>query len=611
MSGAPAWSVGFRDAVTRSPDLMRIIALPRRAPLDLTSSRAAAMVELMTARLRRPDRPPGAPCACLAELGRRHCIDRLLALQAWALYEAPLAGGLLGFLPVGSGKTALDVLMPMVMPDCRMSTLLLPPGLVEQLISEYRAIAEHFVVPSIVIPSGYSATGWMYPNRPVLHVIPYSKFSRPESTALLDDLKPDTVLADESQNLKNPESVRTGRFIRSFDARPQTRLGNWTGSPVSKSIKNVSHLAAFSLGDGSPLPLKPDVVDQWAAAVDPSDWPAPLGALKLLLEPGETDIRVALRRRIAWTRGVITANTSIAPASVVLRERKPPRIPAALRELMAKVRNSMVRPDGEELVTALEVATCVEQLICGFYYRWRFPGKPDADTVEEWFAARKAWGREMREKLKNPRPHLDSPRLLKNAAERFFEGYEGDLPTWGSDTWARWRDVKDTVPHVTEAVWVDDYLVHDAAAWAKKTRGIVWYEHSAFGHAVAEAACIPLHGGGAGAEARILAEKGDRSIAASIASHGTGRNGLQFLFAEQLVANPPKSGDAWEQLLGRLNRKGQEADEVVTHVYRHAPEYADALDRALELAKFIEGLTSNRQMLRSADCEWAISSTKV
>lgn len=592
---------GFRDPVRGSAELDRILGLVRRPPVDLASPRAAALVELMTERLKRRDRP--GPCGCAA-LGRRRCVDRLLPVQAWALYESPLTGGLLAPIGVGAGKTLLDILIATVMPNCRVAALLLPPGLVEQLIAEYRAVSEHFVVPSLVLPVGYSASGWTWAGRPALHVVPYSRFSRPEATDYLERLRPDLILADEAHALKNRGAVRTGRVLRYFAAYPQTRLCAWSGSITSKSIKDFAHLSAFALGDSSPLPLDPDVVEQWAAAVDPSDWPAPAGALKALGEP----VREALQRRITETRGVVSTRTGAAgTSSIVLRERVPPKMPAELAQKIIDLRASFTRPDGEELVTALDVARCARELACGFFYRWRFPDRPSLAEVEAWFAARKAWHRELREQLRNPKPHLDSPLLLAKAAIRYYAGYQGELPVWESDAWPRWRDLRDSVRHETEAVWVDQYLVNDAAEWAQKHRGIVWYEHEAFGRAIGEKAGTPVHGGGIGAEARILAEKGDRSIAASIRSHGTGRNGLQFLFNEQLVANPPSSGDAWEQLLGRLNRVGQSADEVVTHVYRHTAELRDAIDRALELAKYIEGITSNTQMLLAADVEWVLA----
>jgi hypothetical protein len=599
----PESAYASRSPVSTSSDLERILKLARRPPLDLNSPRAEALVELMTARLRRPDRPPGTACGC-AELGRL-CIDRLLPSQAWALWEAPLAGGLLAPVGVGAGKTLLDVLMPMVMPECKVAVLFVPPGLVGQLVDEYDAIAEHFVVPSLILPLGRD--GRFQAGRPATHVLPYSRLSRPEATDYLKRLAPDLMLADECHRLKNRLAVGTGRVLRDLAGRPETRLCGWSGTITSNSILNFTHLAAFMLGEGSPVPLEPSEAEAWASALDPSDWPAPAGALKALATPGES-VLAAVGRRIRETRGVVStvgAKDDIG-ASLVLRERDPGPLPGALRIIATEVRKTWVRPDGEELVDALSVSACIAQLNCGFYYRWRFPGRPDPLDVDAWFAARKAWGREMRERLKRPQEHLDSPRLLANAAQRFETGYAGDLPVWQSETWARWRNIKDTVKHETEAVWVDDYLVRDAAAWVRGTTGIVWYEHAAFGASVAALSGAPLHGGGPKAGERLKAERGDRGIVASIGSHGEGRDGLQFLFSEQLITYPMNSGKEWEQLLGRLHRRGQKADEVTTHVYRHVPEMKESIDRALRLTRFVEGLTTASQRLLAANVEWAL-----
>jgi hypothetical protein len=150
-------------------------------------------------------------------------------------------------------------------------------------------------------------------------------------------------------------------------------------------------------------------------------------------------------------------------------------------------------------------------------------------------------------------------------------------------------------------VWVSDYLAEDAASWAKKNLGIVWYDADAFGERLAKISGLPKHGGGPDGEERIRAEKGDRSIVASIKAHGTGRDGLQYLYREQLVACPPASGDTWEQLVGRLHREGQTADEVVTHVYRHTEELRAAIDKALEQARYVQGTTRSLQKLLISD----------
>ena len=58
---------------------------------------------------------PEGPCKCASidpqiRMGNRSCIKKFLPIQAWALYEMATAGGLVGSIPVGAGKTLLSVM---------------------------------------------------------------------------------------------------------------------------------------------------------------------------------------------------------------------------------------------------------------------------------------------------------------------------------------------------------------------------------------------------------------------------------------------------------------------------------------------------------------------
>lgn len=604
-------SAVVRGAVTGSEDIERILALPRRAQFDLDTVTGAALVELMTQRLARKR---STACVC-ASMGRP-CIEKLRPAQAWALYEAPIAGGLFGPIGVGHGKTALDFLMAAMMPDCKQAILLIPPKSRDTLKAEYLRWREHFIVPSLVM----GESGFIEKGMPVLHVIPYSILSRPESTALLERMKPDLIIADEGHKLRHRDTAGTGRLVRYFVDNPNTRFCTWSGTFAKGSIKDFAHLVAFALGARSPLPIDPQIVDEWAAALDPSDWPAPPGALKKFIEGDET-LQEAVHKRIVMSCGVVATKESAIDASINIYERHPPAVPERIRYLLDYVRNEWKRPDGyniatgehdksrdEELVDPLSRSRCLRELSCGFFYRWKFPRGEPEDLIDEWYKRRGAYHRELRPFLARRLPHLDSPLLCANAAIRAWQDvrYEGELPVWPSVCWPAWREIRDLVYHESEAIWIDDYLARDAAAWASKHRGIVWYEHDAFGRKVAEIGEFAMHGGGADAEARILAESGKRSIVASIKSHGEQRDGLQRKFCLQLIANPPTNGAAWEQLLGRLHRTGQSADEVDSWVYRHTEEMADAIDKAVSEARWMRGLMGSHQKLLMANCDFSI-----
>lgn len=628
-----------KPPVRPSEDLTRVLALPRRPVVEIGSPRAHALVRMMTARFARP-RTDACRCGKPREHGgfERECITTLNLTQAWALYELGCVQGLLGPIGVGHGKTILDILsvlamMPPDEPDPRRyeAVLLVPPTLVEQLITEYLLLAEHFRVPSLAVhgrDEAYEAEG-----APVLHVLPYSRLQRPESTVLLKRIRPRAIIADEVHCLRNRDAVRTHRVISYFNEFPDTRFAGWTGSITDSSIADYAHLSRLALRYQSPLPLNKEVIKEWASALDPkSDWPADPGSLLEGLIatgcqlPGE-HVHSGFHRRLVETEGVVTTTTAAISAELIVTERDAPGMPPHLAVMLDVVREEMRRPDGEELLTPLDVARCARELACGFYYRWRYPRGEPEDLIEEWFKARKLWRCELRDQLspERRREHMDSPFLCQLAAMRAW----GDLPSgviWADDVdeetgevtkrqvdtshlpewramhWPRWRKVKDLVKPETEAVRVDDYLARDAAAWALENRGIVWYEKTEFGRWVSEISGLPRYGGGPSAGGLLddsghIRERGDRSIILSTKAHGTGRDGLQRLFYTQLVANPPSSATTWEQLLGRLHRIRQQAPRVFAEFYCHTEELQASYHQAKSRALYVQNTIGAAQKL--------------
>lgn len=623
---------GTHPAVAGSSDLERILKLPRRPQVDLggeklsdgtvtpPSLQALAMVQLVGDRLRRPDRPKGwrGPCKCASF--NRDCILELLPAQAWALYEAPLVGGLLAVLATGSGKTAVGFLMVMAMwladPSCNLAMGLLPSTLVEQLVNEYKLWREHWLVPNLL----WHETKCAGPNGsrferdwPTLHVVPYSIVSREDRATLIKDVAPKFIYADEMQRLARVDSARTSRFVRAYSQAPSTKFCGWTGTPWDKEIEEVAHLMAFALRERSPLPLDSREVKIWGTALNPGENRADPGALLRMCEPGEL-LYAGFRRRLVETEGVVATQEGAISTPHFIYGRYPgPMGPELLKDLK-DLREDWLRPDGEQQVDIFEQSKTLRELICGFFYRWIFPkiermpdGRPTPKAraqVELWYARRKAWRRELRTKLEPREECLDSEKLCTDAAKRFHEEYVGPLPVWESDTYLEWAEVENTVYHETEAVWVDDYLVNDALAWAREHRGVIWYEHVALGRRVAQLSGLPLHEGGPGAEARILAERGDRSLVVSIDSHGTGRDGLQRLFHEQLWTSPPSSGKLVEQLAARLHRVGQKSARVNTWINQHTPEFREAIKRAARRGQFAGETLCGSQKLLTANCDF-------
>jgi hypothetical protein len=620
-----------RSPVGGSADLNRVVGIPRR---DLETAHRAGALARLEHELRRDD----PKCVCASQ-GRR-CPTSLKRIQGQALLEARDANGLFAPIGVGHGKTLVDLLLPMVVRDCRVAVLLIPANLRDQLLErDVPYYGGHWNLPNLV-PGQFFVSG-----RPSLHVITYSKLQQMDSSALLDLIGPDLIICDEAHNLKSVKGPRVTRFRQYFEKRPDARLCALSGTIAARSILDAAHLSAFALGNESPYPKDHRSTEEWAAAIDPCQCealkeprvqcrcrahPGVLG--ERLCRPGE-HIRDGFRRRRNETRGVVATSESAIQQTLIIRPQTLP-VPPKLLELIDRAHGGE-RPDGDRFQEQLQAMACARQLSSGFYHRWRYPRGEPAELITEWFAKRKAFNSEVWDRLKRPDEHLDSPGLLVRAAERWHSGYthrtghqhigecyeygydeageplatlicdreesgdsveipphtrRGPLPVWESLNWPMWRDIRDQVQPVPEAVWESDLVVDHAAAWAKKNTGIVWVEFPELGHRIAQRAGVPFYGGGNEASAQIVAETGKRSVVASIRAHGTGKN-LQ------------SDGATWEQMIARTHRPGQLADEVTVDVLQHTDDLRAAMAKAIEFARFIQATDGQPQKLLFA--AWA------
>ncbi len=622
---APRESYGFRPPVMNSPDLQRILALPRRAlELDGTE-RAEALIDLAVDQYGY--RNDNCDCRNEKRFPGRHaaegCIDRPRLVQALALREISICGGLLGPIGVGHGKTMLDLLAPIAFSrhaersglpfgDKLLCVLFVPPKLLPQLSGDYDYIGQHLVMPSMVV-QGSSEFDRIRPGMPKLQVMPYSRLQRAEATSWMNVVKPHAVIGDECHKLRNIRkpgrsgTATANRVANYMEANPTTRGAFWSGSMTSKSLQDYDHLARWALRDGSPVPTDPEAAADWARAIDPSKNPADPGALLDGLiatgccKPGQS-LHSGFRTRLIETLGVVTASQPSVDCDLELVEREiTTRIPDTIHE---HIKNALdqIRPDGEELVTAMEATEVAIQIACGFHYKWIFPRNvfpEDTPLVDDWRLKRKEWHKELRGALKHPQEHLDSPLLLRYAAERYhgLRPKTKELPVWGSQCFMPWRDIEDKVYHESVPVRLDDFYVRDVCNWAATNTGIVWYWHKAFGEWVAEMSGLPLFGADKESSKELLKQRGERSIIVSAKAHGTGTNGLQFYFWNQYFTNPPGEPQGWEQTLGRLHRQGQPSKLVRAYFAMHTPQLRKHVRSALYSALYVQSTGFGDQKL--------------
>jgi hypothetical protein len=282
-------------------------------------------------------------------------------------------------------------------------------------------------------------------------------------------------------------------------------------------------------------------------------------------------------------------------ASLVLTTRES-RIPAALQKVMDEVYRTWQAPNGDEIEDALAMSRVLRQLVCGFYYYWDWSGPPwNGEPDTEWLEARRVWHRAVRETLQtHAREGFDSPMLLALACSRKIDS----VPFHLGAAWQQWLPHRKKAAPPTLAAWISDYLIDDVIEWEQTQSDppLIWYAHTTFGERLVERTGWTHYGPGPkGSRSLREAGSGDPHTAViSIQAHGEGKN-LQA-WGSQLVAHPMSSGSAYEQLLGRSHRAGQQRDEVLVTAYTHGP-FQDALEKAESEAAFIEETTGQRQRL--------------
>ena len=491
---------------------------------------------------------------------------------------------LVAALPVGYGKTLITALVPAALgvPGDRVA-LLLPPSMIGPFLREVERYDRHFST---------EGQGWPVP-------VSYGRLS--SRAGVLEELAPLVVIADEAHYLRARDSGRTRRVLRYLDAHPDVVFVPLSGTLIRRTITDAAHLFNRALGALSPFPRAYSTLahlDAITKLEDSRGWPTPTdwkAAVPLLtwagLDPNTRDVeaaRDAVRRRIESSPGVVAASASSCPASLELRPQAW-RTPAPIKAALAELERTWCLPDGSAITDPMRLATCALQLSLGFYYRWVWPeGRADFP----WLAARADYTRALTAYLRRGARalQLDTPGAVEAA---MLDLRRDDLPEELLQAKAAWdaEAARRDAPPV-EAVWICPDVMSRIAALARDEDALVWCPWVAVMDELERLGLEVCRPG-------VTPTGSRRPLAVSVASHGTGHN-LQT-WCHNVVLAPPASASAWEQLLGRTHRQGQEADDVIVDVLLGTPAQRAALDRAREAATFALQTTGQQQKLLLAD----------
>lgn len=559
----PSDDSGFGRAVQYTRELARVVAIPRRI---WTEESASVVANELSALLRKP----GGTMS-------------LRPIQAQALLETGIRGGLFGPIRVGGGKTLLSLLAPYML-DSRRPLLIIPAKLVEKTKRERRILSTH----------------WLIPNH--TQIVSYEWLGRVQAQDYLEKrYQPDLIILDEAHKVKNTKAAVTRRVARYFKARPDTRCVAMSGTITKRSLKDWAHIIQWCLGPSDcPVPNSFTELEDWADALDEhttKDGRLDAGALVMLCnaeERAEPDklagARKAFRRRLVETKGVVATTEGHVGCTLTIEALKID-VSSVIDDAFELLRKTWTTPDGWPLTDPLQLWRVARELSLGFFYKWE-PRPPD-----DWMTARREWGRVCREILTNNKRQLDSLLMVTRAID------SGHYPE-ATPILNAWRRIEPTFKPNPVPVWLDDSLIRAAKHWAEERPGIVWCEHVAFAERLAKVAKLAYYGrGGLDDYGRpIEAHSPKESLIASVASSGEGRN-LQAWNRNLITSCPSSCGGStgWEQILGRTHRPGQDADEVECQLFVTSIEHVNAFQQACSDARYIEHITGQAQKLLYAD----------
>lgn len=534
------------QAVQHTRELERVLRLPRRT---WTEQEDTAFAEQLTAIMRKPG-------------GRM----TFRPIQARALFETRVHGGLFGPIRVGGGKTLISFLAAFVLAS-RRPLLLTRANLLETTKRAERELAVHWPIPNFTRKVSYETLG------------------RTAQAELLNQYRPDLIVADEAHRLKNPKAAVTRRVSRYMTEHPETRFVAISGTITRKSILEYAHILKWCLKGSFPLPDSYSELEDWAGALDETAdgvnkvEPGALIYLCNAEERQDPDPRNAVRRaysrRLAETPGIVANTEGHLGASLTIQAVKTD-MTKDTDEAFQLLRKTWTTPDGWPLSEPPLVAAAARQLAVGFFYKW------DPRPPQVWIDARKEWAQWCRYILSNNRRNLDSELQVRNAVDKgYYPEAERALENW--------RRLEPTFKPNTVPVWLDDSVIDLAARWAATGPGIIWTEHVAFAERLARKTNLLYYGeGGLDFRGRSIEHApGDVALIASVGANNEGRN-LQDRFHRNLIVSPPSSGQTWEQVLGRTHRPGQLADEVTADVVCTCLEHAIAFEKARYQARFAE-----------------------
>lgn len=544
---------------------------------------------------------------------------RLRPSQAAAMLAFEATGGLFGNVGVGHGKTliALGIAGIALRSKSERVLLYVPAPVYPQLTMVDIQWARGRIRMDYPIHylSGLDRKGrkaLAMSRKRGLYIATYPLLSTADGADILDWIRPGTVILDECQHASRKVSARGRRLLGWLNhaSNLDVNLAVESGTLTSKSVMDYWEFARRALGKHNPLPNSSHLVQEWAAVLDAGATvadelsPVAAGPMEPLItwarkhfpqqkwENTVANFRRAYQLRLNTAPGVVSTGDASVGTSLIFHNepvqgyKECPGY-AQVEKFADQVQTLFLTPNGDEIEYGIHVWKWLNEFSAGFYNEQVWPTVPvlakrkqipegDAKTLLDramiHHIAHQEYARQLRTHLQSgdAKKNLDTPMLIGGEMSR---NADKNVPSELYKAWSAMKGLEfDGMPERdSRSVRLCPFKINAAVDWAKKlpsgTGGIVWYYHQEVGIWLAEemlkAGVDVLHcPAGKSSDIAITDKKNvSKVIVASIPAHREGKN-LQH-FQEQFFVQFPRCPRMAEQVLGRVHRQGQLADEIV------------------------------------------------
>lgn len=534
------------DYIAPTKEFIRIKKLPRRI-FDPEDSELLEIKDMLTAYLKTPEGT-----------------QDLLPIQAFVLKEFHDYKGFIGAIPVGKGKTYMFALAPTVV-DCKTPLGIVPAKhLKEKTPRHLKQIAQHWKVRSDI------------------QLISYEKLGVVSGKDILFDIKPDVILLDEMQYVKNRKGVARTKRLEKYIRAHRPKILGLSGTFIDRSLTQGWHILYWTHPYHMPLPRKWWEFNRWVQAIegDPFFTDLSPGVLNEFCNMNE-ELSDAIGRRIVETPGIVSMNSDDCRSSLTI-EAIFPDVPDEVGRAVAEMRETWETPGGEPFELQLDLWRHARTIGTGYYNKW------EDSPPTEWLSRRREWSKMARDVLQHSLSY-ETPKEIALAAQR------GKLTTQQANIYFEWTEIREIYKPVTVPVWISDYLIQYCCNWVKENpRGLVWCELKAFSYRLAKEANVPYFCRLGKDDSGIFVEDYDKGPAVvSPRAIQDGYN-LQYNWDTNLIVSCPPNNEAIEQVIGRTHREFQPSDEVKVQFVFTVDETIAGFEKMIEEARKYKSILNSK-----------------